>query len=53
MNQFKKVIFAILTGAIGSLLALAGLNLIQVSNILNLYTGVALLILAVLLYLLG
>ena len=53
MDKFKKFIFALLTGVIGLLLALAGLNLIQVSGTLNLYTGVALLIISVLLYLLG
>ena len=53
MDKFKKIIFALLTGVIGLLLALAGLNLIQVSNILNLYTGIALIIISLLLYVLG
>lgn len=51
LDTTKKVIIAALVAVIGLLLTLAGLNLIQMSSNLVLYSGVALLILAILQYL--
>ena len=51
MSQIKKLIFVALAGIGGLLLTLAGLNLIELSKDLNLYAGIALLVLAGLLYL--
>lgn len=50
-NRFKKVILVVLTGVAGILLTLAGIGLITLTLPLILYSGVALLILAVLFYL--
>ncbi len=50
-NRFKKVILIVLTGVAGLLLTLAGLGLITLTTPLILYSGIALLILAVLFYL--
>jgi len=50
-NKFKKVILIVLTGVSGLLLALAGVGLIQLTPILTLYSGIALLVMTVLLYL--
>ncbi|MBI4037046.1 hypothetical protein HY385_01340 [Candidatus Daviesbacteria bacterium] len=53
MLKFKKVILVGLTGIAGLLLTLAGLNLIQLSDSLILYSGLSLLILAILMYFLN
>ncbi|MFA5933370.1 MAG: hypothetical protein WCV81_03870 [Microgenomates group bacterium] len=50
-NRFKKVILIVLTGVSGLLLTLAGMGLIQLTPILTLYSGIALLLMTVLLYL--
>lgn len=49
-NRFKKAILIILTGVAGLLLTLSGLGLITLTPPLILYSGIALLILAVLFY---
>lgn len=50
-NRFKKIILIVLTGVAGLLLTLAGLGLITLTLPLILYSGIALLIMTVLLYL--
>jgi hypothetical protein len=50
MVAFKKIIFSGISAVLGLLLILAGLNLIQVSTSLNLYSGIILVILAALMY---
>lgn len=50
-NRFKKVILIILTGVSGLLLTLAGVGLIQLTPPLILYSGIALLVMTILLYL--
>lgn len=49
-NRFKKAILIVLIGVAGLLLTLAGLGLITLTLPLILYSGVALLIMTVLLY---
>ncbi|MDO8570120.1 MAG: hypothetical protein Q7R97_00860 [Candidatus Daviesbacteria bacterium] len=49
-NRFKKAILVVLIGVAGLLLTLAGLGLITLTLPLILYSGVALLIMTVLLY---
>lgn len=46
----KKLIFSILIGVGGFLLTLAGLNLIQLSQNLILYSGILFLVISILLY---
>lgn len=50
-QRFRKAILIILTGVAGLLLTLAGLGLIQLTQPLILYSGIALLALTVLFYL--
>ena len=50
MQQIKKLFFVGIIGIGGLLLTLAGLNLIQLSENLTLYSGLALLGIAGLLY---
>lgn len=50
-NRFKKVILIVLTGVAGLLLTFAGLGLIQLTQPLILYSGIALLVLTVFYYL--
>jgi len=50
MIKIKKLIFVSLTAVGGLLLTLAGLNLIQLSQSLILYTGILLVILALFSY---
>jgi len=52
MEKFKKLFFAVILGTEGFLLVLAGFNLIQLSQNIILYSGVALIIIAGLLYIL-
>ena len=49
-KRFRKAILIVLTGVAGLLLTLAGLGLITLTLPLILYSGVALLIMTVLLY---
>lgn len=49
-NRFKKVILIILTGVAGLLLTLSGLGLIELTQPLILYSGIALLAMTALLY---
>lgn len=49
-NKFKKLILIVLTGVAGLLLTLAGFGLITLTLPLILYSGIALLIMTVLLY---
>lgn len=49
-NRFEKVILVVLTGVAGLLLTFAGLGLIQLTQPLILYSGIALLTMTVLLY---
>lgn len=50
-NKFEKVILIVLVGISGLLLTLAGLGLITLTLPLILYSGIALLVMTVLLYL--
>ena len=50
LGKFKKVVLVGLAAIAGLLLTLAGLNLIQLSQTLILYSGIALLVLTFLLY---
>ena len=50
MANIKKLFFVGVIGIGGLLLTLAGLNLIQLSETLILYSGIALLVTALLLY---
>jgi len=50
MNKFKKLFFALVLGILGFLFILSGFNLIQLSQSLILYSGLALLVIAGLLY---
>lgn len=50
-KRFEKLILIVLTGVAGLLLTLAGLGLITLTLPLILYSGIALLIMTVLLYL--
>lgn len=50
MRNIKKLSFALLIGIGGFLLTLAGLNLIQLSQNLILYSGILFLVVSVLLY---
>lgn len=52
MRNFKKTLWVGLTGISGLLLTLAGFNLIDLSPQLIKYTGIALLTLSILFYLL-
>jgi len=52
MGKAKRVVLASLAGVTGFLLVLSGLNLVSMSQTLNLYTGIVLLVMAVALYLL-
>jgi len=51
MKRIKKELFVLVIGIAGLLLTLAGLNLIQLSPTLILYSGVVLLVVSALLYL--
>ncbi|RJP45824.1 MAG: hypothetical protein C4584_02740 [Armatimonadetes bacterium] len=51
LGKFKKLILVALTAMAGILLTLSGLNLIELSAQLILYSGISLLVVAVLLYL--
>lgn len=50
-NRFKKIILIILIGISGLLLTLTGLGLIQLTQPLILYSGIALLVMTGLIYL--
>jgi hypothetical protein len=50
MIKIKKLIFALLIGIGGLLLTLAGLNLIEFSESLFLYSGITLIVISALLY---
>lgn len=50
-KRFRKAILVVLTGVAGLLLTLAGVGLIQLTQPLIFYSGIALLILTVLFYL--
>lgn len=50
MGNIKKLFFVVIIGIGGLLLTLAGLDLIQLSETLILYSGIALLVIAALLY---
>lgn len=50
-KRFEKLILIVLTGVAGLLLTLAGLGLITLTLPLILYSGIALLVMTVLLYL--
>lgn len=50
LGKFKKVVLVGLAAVAGLLLTLAGINLIQLSQTLILYSGIALLVLTFLLY---
>lgn len=50
LGGFKKVLLVSLAAVAGLLLTLAGVNLIQLSQTLILYSGIALLALSVLIY---
>lgn len=50
LGKFRKVILFGLTAVSGLLLTLAGLNLIQLSQNLILYSGILLLVVAVFIY---
>lgn len=50
MGKVKKTLWVGLVGIIGLLLTLAGIDLIQLSQSLILYSGLALISLAILLY---
>jgi hypothetical protein len=50
MKNSKKLLFVVILGIEGLLLVLAGFNLIQLSQTLILYSGIALLIISGLLY---
>ncbi len=52
MEKIKKISFAAILGIEGFLLVLAGFNLIQLSQNLILYSGIALIVIAGLLYIL-
>lgn len=51
MGKIKRLVLVILTGISGLLLTFAGLNLIEISKELILYTGIVLLLVAILSYL--
>lgn len=50
LNGIKKLVVIMVVGIAGLLLTLAGVNLIQLSESLILYSGVSLLLLTALLY---
>lgn len=50
MKELRKTIFSVLLILLGILLALAGLNLIQISQGLLLYSGIGLLALSIIFY---
>lgn len=51
MGKIKRLVLVSLTGISGLLLTFAGLNLIEISKELILYTGIVLLFVAILSYL--